>query len=76
MLALGYHHKARTTGTAPTDWVIRWDSHYESDSAVVEFFIHGPNAVKVYVGKANGRYVEVPRFSNRYSTCLIMKLSI
>jgi len=37
MLAPGYHHKARTTGTAPTDWVIRWDSHYGSDSAVVEF---------------------------------------
>ena len=68
MLAPGYHHKVRSTGTVPADWQIRWDSPYDTDSAVVEFFIHGSNAVRVYVGKGDGRYVEVPRFTDRYPT--------
>ena len=68
-IAPGLKHRILTTGTVPTTWYFRWDSPYATDSAILEFFIHGSNAVRVFVGANQaGPYREVPRFEDRYPT--------
>ena len=68
-IAPGLKHRVVSTGTVPTTWYFRWDSPYDTDSAILEFFIHGSNAVRVFVGtRQEGPYREVPRFEDRYPT--------
>ena len=62
-------HRIESTGTVPQTFYFRWDAPSDTDSAVLEFFIHGTNAVRVFVSDSeNGVYDEVTRFSDRMPT--------
>ena len=68
MFAAGHVHKVRSTGTIPSEFVIRWDAPFESDATVVEFFVQHSEVINVFVSdRLNGGFVQVDN-SEAYPT--------